>query len=273
MRILVSCLMIYIAFCSFITATSAESSFVVAPQQQSQPSLQTSEKKKRDKEKRTRQQMKQTQNPVLQPIEDQAGLPRVLLIGDSISMGYTLPVRKKLAGVANVHRPPINCGPTTRGLEHLNTWLGEEKWDVIHFNWGLHDLKYVKTATGPNLADPADPASSQQVPLKQYEQNLNKLVKQLKTTGAKLVWAATTPVPEGARGRVAGDSLQYNAVAKRIMAEHNIQINDLHALTSPRLKTLQRPADVHFNREGSDVLANQVSQFVKAALAQRALNK
>ena len=54
--------------------------------------------------------------PALQQIEDVSGLPRVLLIGDSISMGYTVPVRELLKGKANVHHPPTNCGPTTRGL-------------------------------------------------------------------------------------------------------------------------------------------------------------
>src|SRR5882757_3092673 len=83
-------------------------------------------------------------DPSLAPIEDVAGLPRVLLIGDSISMGYTLPVRELLAGKANVHRVPENGGSTRTGLEKLDAWLGKGKWDVIHFNWGLHDLKHWK---------------------------------------------------------------------------------------------------------------------------------
>ena len=64
-----------------------------------------------------------------------AALPRVLLIGDSISMGYTEPTRKLLQGKANVVRIPVNGGPTTTGLENLEKWLGAEWWDVIHFNW------------------------------------------------------------------------------------------------------------------------------------------
>ncbi len=82
-------------------------------------------------------------NPAFALVTDDPKLPRVLLIGDSISIGYTVPVRELLAGQANVHRPLTNCGPTTRGLEQLDGWLGEEKWDVIHFNFGLHDLKYI----------------------------------------------------------------------------------------------------------------------------------
>lgn len=83
------------------------------------------------------------QNPALVQVEEVAGLPRVLLIGDSISMGYTLEVRERLKGVANVHRPPQNCGDSATGLKQLDRWLGTGTWDVIHFNFGLHDLKYL----------------------------------------------------------------------------------------------------------------------------------
>ena len=82
-------------------------------------------------------------HPSLVKVEDVPGLPRVLLIGDSISMGYTLDVREMLKGKANVHRIPTNGGPTTNGIENIKDWLGDSKWDVIHFNWGLHDLKYI----------------------------------------------------------------------------------------------------------------------------------
>src|SRR5438309_341299 len=80
----------------------------------------------------------------LAAIKDDPKLPRVLLIGDSISIGYTLPTRRLLQGRANVHRIPENGGPTTNGLTKLDKWLGNGKWDVIHFNWGLHDLKLDK---------------------------------------------------------------------------------------------------------------------------------
>jgi len=133
-------------------------------------------------------------NPAMAPVEDKQGLPRVLLIGDSISIGYTVPTRKALEGKANVHRPQANCGPTTRGLQAIDQWLGDGKWDVIHFNWGLHDLKYISAKGGLTDVD----KGKQQVPIGQYEANLEKLVLRLKKTGAKLIWASTTPVPEGA---------------------------------------------------------------------------
>lgn len=211
---------------------------------------------------------KQPANPTMAPIEDVAGLPRVLLIGDSISIGYTLPVRAALAGTANVHRPPTNCGPTTNGLESLDAWLGEKPWDVIHFNWGLHDLKYMGSQ-GQNLADPSKADSQQQVPPSEYEANLQKLVARLKQTGAKLIWRNTTPVPEGAAGRVVGDADKYNAIAAKIMQAHDIQIHDLYAYVMPRQDQIMLKANVHFSKEGYEQLATEVAQVITTALKKK----
>jgi len=126
-------------------------------------------------------------NPAMVPMED---LPRVLLIGDSISIGYTVAVRDLMKGKANVHRPLTNCGPTIRGLEGIEEWLktgGEgKKWNVIHFNWGLHDLKYMGS-NGENLAELGSEGAHQQVPMEDYLVNLSKLHKILEGTGAKLI--------------------------------------------------------------------------------------
>ena len=203
-------------------------------------------------------------NPAMAPVEDKQGLPRVLLIGDSISIGYTVPTRKALEGKANVHRPQANCGPTTRGLQAIDQWLGDGKWDVIHFNWGLHDLKYISAKGGLTDVD----KGKQQVPIGQYEANLEKLVLRLKKTGAKLIWASTTPVPEGAKGRVPGDEVKYNAVAKKVMERHGVALNDLYAFAKPRLKDIQLPANVHFKPEGSKALAEQVAKNILAALGE-----
>ena len=84
-----------------------------------------------------------------QPVaaKEVSGLPRVLIIGDSISLGYTPFVAQQLKGKANIIHAPGNNESTARGLEHLDAWLGPKKWDVIHFNWGLHDLKWIDDKT------------------------------------------------------------------------------------------------------------------------------
>jgi acyl-CoA thioesterase-1 len=199
---------------------------------------------------------KRAPNPAMLPIQDKPGLPRVLLIGDSISIGYTIPVREALAGKANVHRPKDNCGPTSRGLEKLDEWLGKGRWDVIHFNFGLHDLYYVE--------------GKHRVPIEQYEKNLRQITERLKKTGATLVWCSTTPVPPGCEpNRKAGDEVPYNVVAKKIMDENHIAIDDLCSFARPQLDKIQLPKNVHFSAEGSKVLAGQVAGTIVKALAAR----
>ena len=129
-------------------------------------------------------------------------LPNVLILGDSISIGYTLAVRARLQGKANVFRPltpngkgPENCSGTTLGVKAVDRWVAGRKWDVIHFNFGLHDMKRVTEAGGTrNSNKPEDP---RQATVEQYAANLAAIVAKLKATGARLVFATTTPVTEG----------------------------------------------------------------------------
>jgi len=104
------------------------------------------------------------------------------------------------------------------------------------------------------------------VSLEEYERNLRQLVKRLEQTGARLIWCSTTPVPEGAVGRVPGDELEYNAVAAKVMAEHDVAVDDLYAFARPQRATIGKPADVHYTPEGSRVLATQVVRSIEAAV-------
>lgn len=195
----------------------------------------------------------QAQNRAFKPPEKiDPELPNVLVIGDSISIGYMLDLRKELAGTANVFRPATNCGPTTRGLEQIDRWLGDRKWDLIQFNHGLHDLKYMGPK-GENLADPKNPTSAQQVPPEKYEANLRKLVQRLRKTNAQLVFCQTTPVPEGAKGRVVGDSRKYNEIAGRVMREEMVGVNGLFDHVSRNVPT--REANVHYTAANSRKIA------------------
>ena len=198
---------------------------------------------------------KRAPNPTMEPIQDVAGLPRVLLIGDSISIGYTLPTRKLLEGKANVHRIPTNGGPTKNGIANLKKWLGNGKWDVIHFNWGIHDLKFM-------------PDGKRQVEAADYEANLRSLVATLKTTGAKLIWASTTPIPEGELNpqRKFGQVPEYNAIAAKVMTENGVTINDLNAWMTPRFEELHKPKDLHYTEAGSEHLARKVAEAITQAL-------
>jgi acyl-CoA thioesterase-1 len=192
------------------------------------------------------------------PIPDDPSLPRVLLIGDSISIGYSLPVRKLLSGKANVHRVPGNAGPSSNGVYMIDSWLGDKPWDVIHFNFGLHDLK--------RLSD-----GKPQVGPEAYERYLRLVVERLKKTGARLIWASTTPVPEGkvSPPRVPADVPLYNGIALKVMRENGIPVDDLYAFALPRLKSIQEPVNVHFTPAGSTILAEQVAKSIESALARK----
>lgn len=197
---------------------------------------------------------KKAPDPAYAQISDVPGLPRVLLLGDSISIGYMLPVRARLAGKANVHRPPENCGETARGVKSLDTWLGSKKWDVIHFNFGLHDVKYLDAAGKYVTPDKGKQVAS----VAEYDKNLREIVARLKQTGAKLVFATTTPVPGGSSGRVEHDELRYNEAAVKIMKENGVAVDDLHAYVVPRQAKIQTPKNVHFTKDGYEQLADTV---------------
>ncbi len=179
-------------------------------------------------------------------VADDPRLPRVLVIGDSVSRGYTLPVRAALAGRANVHRAPENCGPTANGLKKLEVWLGNGRWDVVTFNFGIHDR-------ATSLAD--------------YTDRLEKIVARLKATGAKLIWVATTPIPDdAAKKQTAASIVERNAAAAAVMARHGIPAADLFAAVTPQVATLQNPNDVHFNAAGYEFLGRQVAAAIAAQL-------
>jgi lysophospholipase L1-like esterase len=195
-------------------------------------------------------------NPAIAPIADVPGLPRVLLIGDSISIGYTLDVRALLKGKANVHRIPVNGGATEVGLANLKQWLGDGKWDVIHFNFGLHDAKYASE-------------TEQRASREQYVENLRKLIADMKKTGAKLVFATTTPVPKDGvlTPTRRFDSIEArNELAVKLMAEQGVAIDDLYAVAKPVMATVGRSNDVHFAPEGYKLLAKAVAASIEKVL-------
>ncbi len=187
-------------------------------------------------------------DPSFAPIKEVVGLPRVLIIGDSISMGYTLPVRKNLEGKANVLRIPENGGPSSRGIDKLTKWLGDKKWSLIIFNFGLHDLRVMEEG-------------KHQVEIADYEKNLTTIGQALLKTGAKVIFVNTTPVPKAAMKvvRLDTDVVAYNASASKVMKELKIPVIDLNAAVTPKIKDYQKPNDVHYLPEGYQFLGQVIS--------------
>ena len=204
-------------------------------------------------------------------VENNSELPNVLLYGDSISIGYTQRVRENLSDRVNVYRLHTNGGESDTFIEKMTTMhramqdieLDEPwqfNWDVIHFNVGLHDLKYLyrgkrDKVNGEQVAD-----------LETYKENLTRIVDYLRQLApdAQLIFATTTPVPEDAIGRFAGDALKYNEAALSVLKSYpEIWVNDLYELTlSNHSEWWSKPGNVHFNEVGIRAQGDAVSQVI-----------
>jgi lysophospholipase L1-like esterase len=197
-------------------------------------------------------------------------LPNVLIIGDSISLGYTPFVKKILKGKAVVEHNNGNGNAeyTGSGIVMLDKWLGSTKWDVIHFNWGLWDMygwRFLKEDRSPAM----------------YKKRLEKLVARLKKTGAVLIWGTTTPAcpdPEVTMLKrfstkvVISSALEneYRESALQVMKQNNIKIDDLYSLMHPERKKYALAANnVHYTLDGYKKLAEQVAESIETALKER----
>ncbi len=207
-------------------------------------------------------------NSAFAKVIDDPALPRVLIIGDSISISYNAATRELLEGEVNLHRVPGNAGHTGMGIEGLSKWLDPEngEWDLIHFNWGLWDLCY-RNPKSKNQGKRDKVNGTLTHPPEIYAANLEKIVKRLKETGAVLVFATTTPVPEGELGRKRGDDLRYNEVAIEVMERNDVTVNDLHSVVKGKMDQYGKaPGDVHFTEEGANVLAEAVAKGIRKEL-------
>jgi len=208
-------------------------------------------------------------------VENNPGLPNVLIYGDSISIAYTPRVREQLQGKANVYRLHTNGGDSGSFIQKM-TQMHETmqdksvddgwdfKWDIIHFNVGLHDLKYV---VGNNL----DKVNGKQVnSTKTYRENLVEIIAYLQklAPGAKLIFCTTTPVPDGEPGRHAGDAAKYNKAASQVLKKHpEILINDLYSFTKPNHEQWwTKPGNVHYNDAGKNAQGDEVARVILKAL-------
>jgi len=178
----------------------------------------------------------------------------VLVIGDSISLGYTPLVIQILPTVQHI---PSYSTTTAAALPDLDTWLGATTWSAIHFNFGLHDIDIVSgSGSGAVLAvSPAD-----------YTANLQAIVARFQQTSARLIWATTTPVPNATDcppgNRDNADVLMYNNLAADVMTESGVQIDDLYSVAEQDPADYQMPCDVHMTPDGYAALAASVEQAI-----------
>jgi len=204
---------------------------------------------------------------------DDPKLPRVLVIGDSISMNYHESAKAALKGVANYHRNEGNSFSSVHGVNNAELWLGnyQEKggqWDVIQFNHGLHDLKQAYDKASDTFGEYA-------VSKELYKASLEKEIAILKKTGAKLIWCTTTPVPTDIKSEYArrkGAAKEFNEAALEVMKRHpEILINDLHGLVGEAFvfNDWWDTKDPHFYKpEEQQALGKAVAEAVRKALAE-----
>ncbi len=194
---------------------------------------------------------------------------QVLIIGDSIAIGYTPFVKQALGANAVVERVKGNAQHTGTGLKKIHEWLGDKKRDVIHFNWGLWDLCY-RNPESINKGKRDKVNGTITYSPEDYENNLRELVSVLKKTGAKLIFATTTMVPDEEPGRMKGDDKVYNAVALKVMKEFGVEINDLNPLSyEVHARHGLGKGDVHYTKEGYEELARPVIEQISKALGSR----
>jgi len=174
-------------------------------------------------------------------------LPRVLMIGDSITRGYFGGVEQALQGKANCARLTTSrciCDPVF--FEELLMVLRQYRFRVIHFNNGLHGMGYTDA---------------------QYRQAFARLMETLRKNrrGAKLVWATSTPVRDRADLAVLSQTTETvrrrNRIAMEFLASTDVQVDDLFALAIDHPE-YHSSDGVHFNAKGKAVQIEQVSQHL-----------
>ncbi|QTN33165.1 SGNH/GDSL hydrolase family protein [Akkermansiaceae bacterium] len=176
-----------------------------------------------------------------------AAPPRVLILGDSIYMQPSQQAANLLKGIVEIVRPNNpEAFNTTTALASLDELLGDGKWDLIHFNYGLGDLVHRAPGMKSFRVMPRKAGGIPATGPAEYEAKLTAIVERLKSTRAKLVWASTTPIRGGSNGLYEpGSEVAYNAIAAKVMAAHSIPVNDMHASVSAMLDKEKQaaPAD------------------------------
>ncbi len=183
---------------------------------------------------------------------------KILIIGDSISIGYFPYVKEALKDKAEVYHQAGNAQSTTNGLEKLNDWLKKDAWDIIQFNWGLWDMAYrVPASRGPGTLD-KQKGKLTTLP-EQYKKNLEAIVEILMSTKAKLIFVNTSFVPPDEPGRIPEEVEKYNKIAECIMKNNGIEVNDLY---TPSIRIHQYfglgEDNVHYTDEGYKELSKHV---------------
>ncbi len=190
-------------------------------------------------------------------------IPRILIIGDSISIGYTPFVKENLVHRADVLHNPGNAQHTGTGLGKIDEWIGDGNWDIVQFNWGLWDLCFRHPDS--KVQGNRDKENGEiTFAIDEYAANLDSIVTILQTkTEAKLIFVTTTYVPENEAGRFKYDAIRYNEAALKIMNKHLVIVNDIYEQSIPIHQEFGMGLDnVHYSKQGYERLGELIAKFL-----------
>ncbi len=193
--------------------------------------------------------------------------PNILIIGDSISIGYTPLVENYFVDKAIISHNPGNAQHTGTGLDKIEEWIGSGKWDIIQFNWGLWDLCYRHPDS--KVQGKRDKVNGKiTYSVDDYKYNLDSIVSILEEkTEAKLIFVTTTYVPEDEAGRYTDDAIKYNDAAKMVMKKHGVIVNDIYEQSIQIHKKFGKGSDdVHYTNEGYEKLCELVTDFLETEI-------
>jgi lysophospholipase L1-like esterase len=189
---------------------------------------------------------------------------RLVLIGDSIRLGYQGEVARLLAGSAEVVGPRQNCRSTADILEHLKPWVFDRLGSgaTVHLNAGLHDLRRLE-----------GPGTDPQVAIDAYEESLRRIVDAVIAHSGceRLILATTTPVDDerhaamGCSNRHDADVERYNERLRVVAAGAAVDTHDLNALIRSDPGRHLSDDGVHLTAAGNAVAARSIAAFVAPA--------
>lgn len=169
---------------------------------------------------------------------------KILLIGDSIRMSYIPRVKEKLQDIADVVGPEENCRFVKYTLWEFAGWVSVlGKPDVIHWNNGIWDAYHLNAEVGIFTS------------IDEYVTDLRRVLKEMRKTGAKIIWATTTAVSDQCIPCSNAEIDQYNAAALRLMQAEGIEINDLNRVIKQNLVGYLIEDGIHLTAEGIEVCA------------------
>ncbi len=186
---------------------------------------------------------------------------RVVLIGDSIRIGYEPMVRKKLEGRAEVLTPDQNCCYSIWMMAHFQKWVADQKPDIVHFNFGIHDSRIL-------------PDGFSRICLEQYKLCVQRFINEAKALGdIKIIWATTTPCFEPDKEKPMRQWERhahmdaYNEAALNIAKAENIAINDLYSVVMDNdfIKCMFTDG-IHMEIFGNECLSNAVIKSIEPYL-------